>query len=108
MAKTYSKMKDPGFRKSANEFYVSIQVAGTPKDCIEQIAELRRLTGTEHLVGEFSFGGMPHERAERNLRLFAEKALPTLKHDPSFCVPITPAGELETSESGHEDVFAPA
>ncbi len=108
MAKTYSKMKDPGFRKSANEFYVSIQVAGTPKDCIEQIAELRRLTGTEHLVGEFSFGGMPHERAERNLRLFAEKALPTLKHDPSFCVPVTPAGELDTSEPGHEDVFAPA
>ena len=108
MAKTYSKMKDAGFRKSANEFYVSIQVAGTPKDCIEQIAELRRLTGTEHLVGEFSFGGMPHERAEQNLRLFAEKALPTLKHDPSFCVPITPAGELNTSESGHEDVFAPA
>lgn len=108
MAKTYSKMKDPGFRKSANEFYVSIQVVGTPKDCIEQIAELRRLTGTEHLVGEFSFGGMPHERAERNLRLFANKALPTLKNDAAFNVPIIPAGELPATEDGHEDVFAPA
>lgn len=108
MAKTYSKMKDPGFRKSANEFYVSIQVVGTPKDCMEQIAELRRLTGVEHLVGEFSFGGMPHERAEQNLRLFAEKALPTLKHDQAFCVPITPAGELDAGPDKHEDVFAPA
>ncbi len=108
MAKTYSKMKDPGFRKTANEFYVQIQVVGTPKDCLEQIAELRRLTGTEHLVGEFSFGGMPHERAEQNLRLFASKALPTLHNDEKFCVPITPAGELEDFAGKHEDVFAPA
>lgn len=108
MAKTYPKMKDPGFRKKANEFYVSIQVVGTPKDCMEQIAELRRLTGVEHLVGEFSFGGMPHERAERNLRLFAEKRLPTLKHDETFCVPITPAGESGSFKEKHEDVFAPA
>jgi len=108
MAKTYSKMKDPGFRQSANEFYVKIQVVGTPADCMEQIAELRRLTGTEHLVGEFSFGGMPHERAEQNLRLFAEKALPTLHTDEAFCKPIIPAGELGDFDEKHEDVFAPA
>ena len=108
MAKTYSKMKDPSFRSKANEFYVSIQIVGTPDECLEQVTELRRLTGVEHLVGEFSFGGMPHEQAEQNLRLFAEKCLPTLKHDPSFNVPITPAGELETFEEKHEDVFAPA
>lgn len=109
MAKTYSKMKDPGFRKSANDFYVSIQVVGTPKDCLEQIRELRRLTGTEHLVGEFSFGGMPHERAEQNIRLFAEKALPTLHSDQAFIEPITPAGEVVVDDgAGHEDVFAPA
>lgn len=108
MAKTYSKMKDPGFRKTANEFYVSIQVVGTPKDCLEQIAELRRLTGTEHLVGEYSFGGMPHERAEQNLRLFAQKCVPTLKTDNAFCRPITPAGAAEYIEDKHEDVFAPA
>lgn len=108
MAKTYSKMKDPSFRKTANEFYVSIQVVGTPKDCLEQIAELRRLTGTEHLVGEFSFGGMPHERAERNLRMFADKALPTLKHDEAFCKPMTPAGASGAIDEKHEDVFAPA
>ena len=30
MAKTYSKMKDEGFRKKATEFYVKIQIVGTP------------------------------------------------------------------------------
>ncbi|MEM7405120.1 MAG: LLM class flavin-dependent oxidoreductase [Pseudomonadota bacterium] len=108
MAKTYSKMKDPSFRKTANEFYVSIQVVGTPDDCMEQILELRRLTGLEHLVGEFSFGGMPHERAEQNLRLFAEKCLPTLKNDVRFCQPVIPAGEVIAAGVQHEDVFAPA
>src|SRR5689334_6730297 len=53
MAKTYAKMKDPGFRKKATDFYVKIQVVGTPDECLEQIAELRRLTGTDHLVTEF-------------------------------------------------------
>jgi len=108
MAKTYSKMKDPGFRKSANEFYVSIQVVGTPAECLDQVGELRRLTGLEHLVGEFSFGGMPHEQAERNLRLFAEKCLPILKFDPAFQGTVTPEGAQETFTDVHEDVFAPA
>ena len=108
MAKTYTKMKDPGFRKKANEFYVSIQVVGTPKDCLEQIAELRRLTGTEHLVGEYSFGGMPHKRAEQNLRLFAQKCVPTLQTDEAFTRPITPAGISADFAEKHEDVFAPA
>jgi alkanesulfonate monooxygenase SsuD/methylene tetrahydromethanopterin reductase-like flavin-dependent oxidoreductase (luciferase family) len=109
MAKTYSKMKDPGFRKIANEFYVSIQVVGTPKDCMEQIAELRGLTGMDHLVGEFSFGGMPHERAEKNLRYFADKCLPTLHNDTAFTQPVTPKGALDlVIGDKHEDVFAPA
>ena len=42
MAKTYSKMKDEGFRKKATDFYVKIQVVGTPDDCIQQIAELQQ------------------------------------------------------------------
>jgi alkanesulfonate monooxygenase SsuD/methylene tetrahydromethanopterin reductase-like flavin-dependent oxidoreductase (luciferase family) len=46
LAKTYTKMKDETFRAKATDFYVSIQIVGTPDDCIQQIAELRRLTGT--------------------------------------------------------------
>src|SRR5213595_3960562 len=35
MAKTYSKLKDESYRKKATEFYVKIQVVGTPDDCLQ-------------------------------------------------------------------------
>ncbi len=108
MAKTYSKMKDPGFRETATGFYVSIQVVGTPADCLEQLAELRKLTGLDHLVTEFAFGGMPHEEAEMNMRLFANEVMPTLQRDPAFAGAadaVDPDAELPEI---HEDVFAPA
>jgi alkanesulfonate monooxygenase SsuD/methylene tetrahydromethanopterin reductase-like flavin-dependent oxidoreductase (luciferase family) len=106
LAKTYTKMKEPTFRSKATDFYVSIQVAGTPDDCIQQIAELRRLTGMDHLVTEFSFGSMPHHLAELNMRLFADKVLPVLQRDAAFRGVVDrfdPA--VETSE---ERLFAPA
>ena len=81
---------------------------GVSLDMLQQERRSDASVMQNHLIGEFSFGGMPPERAERNPHLFAEKALPTLKHDPSFCLPITPAGELDTLESGHENVFAQA
>lgn len=108
MAKTYSKMKDPEFRKTATDFYVSIQISGTPDDCIQQIEELRSLTGVDHLVTEFAFGGMPHEQAEMNMRRFAEKVLPTLQRDEAFRRPIDLAAVAKEFADKHEDVFAPA
>src|SRR5919201_5757583 len=84
MDKTYAKMKDDSFRDKAMQFYVGIQIVGTPQDCLDKIAELQRLTGMDHLVTEFSFGGLPHEEAELNMRLFAEKVLPVLQRDPAF------------------------
>jgi alkanesulfonate monooxygenase SsuD/methylene tetrahydromethanopterin reductase-like flavin-dependent oxidoreductase (luciferase family) len=110
MAKTYSKMKDEGFRKKATDFYVKIQVVGTPDDCIQQVAELRRLTGVDHLVTEFGYGGMPHEQAELNMRLFADRVVPTLQHDPAFKAPTTPATPSNdaTPRPAATGVFAPA
>jgi alkanesulfonate monooxygenase SsuD/methylene tetrahydromethanopterin reductase-like flavin-dependent oxidoreductase (luciferase family) len=106
MAKTYSKMKDESYRKKATEFYVKIQVTGTPDDCIQQVAELRRLTGLDHLVTEFAFGGMPHEDAELNMRLFAERVVPVLQRDAAFTRAESPvAGDARSSAP---DIFAPA
>ncbi len=106
LAKTYTKMKEESFRSKATDFYVSIQIAGTPDDCIQQIAELRRLTGMDHLVTEFSFGSMPHHLAELNMRLFAEKVMPVLQRDAAFQGEINPfEGKSEASD---ERLFAPA
>ena len=107
MAKTYSKMKDETYRQKATDFYVKIQVVGTPDDCLQQLAELRRLTGLDHLVTEFAFGGMPHEQSELNMRLFADRVVPVLQRDPAFAAPPAPA--LEDAPAPRAGgVFAPA
>jgi alkanesulfonate monooxygenase SsuD/methylene tetrahydromethanopterin reductase-like flavin-dependent oxidoreductase (luciferase family) len=99
-------VKDPTFRAKATDFYVSIQIAGTPDDCIQQIAELRRLTGMDHLVTEFSYGSMPHHLAERNMRLFADQVLPVLQRDAAFLGQIEPAPLTAADEA--DRMFAPA
>jgi alkanesulfonate monooxygenase SsuD/methylene tetrahydromethanopterin reductase-like flavin-dependent oxidoreductase (luciferase family) len=108
MAKTYAKMKDESFRQKATEFYVKIQVVGTPDDCIQQVAELRRLTGLDHLVTEFGYGGMPHEEAELNMRLFAERVVPVLQRDPAFAGGGAEQGGAAPAVDRSGDVFAPA
>ena len=110
MAKTYAKMKDDSFRQKATEFYVKIQVVGTPDDCIQQLAELQRLTGTDHLVTEFAYGGMPHEESEINMRLFADCVMPVLQRDPAFAgqaLGAAAAAPLSAAQPS-EGVFAPA
>jgi len=107
MAKTYSKMKDASYRKKATDFYVKIQVVGTPDDCLQQIAELQRLTGLTHLVGEFGYGGMPNEEAQLNLRLFADRVLPTLQRDAAFEGPRLAASEAPGPDTP-TSIFAPA
>lgn len=108
-ARTYARMKDPEKRAKATDFYVSIQIVGTPDDCLEKIRELQRLTGLGHLITEFSFGGMPHEDAELNMRLFADRVLPTLQRDPAFVAPADKARPAAVAAGGRKgDMFAPA
>lgn len=107
LAKTYGKMKDPDFRTKATDFYVSIQIAGTPDECIEKVRELHRQTGLDHLITEFSFGGMPHEEAELNMRLFADRVMPTLQRDAAFAAyPVNPVPVAAAGRAN--DIFAPA
>jgi alkanesulfonate monooxygenase SsuD/methylene tetrahydromethanopterin reductase-like flavin-dependent oxidoreductase (luciferase family) len=108
MAKTYAKMKDEGFRKQATDFFVKIQVVGTPDDCLQQLAELRRLTGLDHLVTEFGYGGMPHEDAELNMRLFADRVVPVLQRDPAFAASASAPDVATPAGQPAGGVFAPA
>jgi alkanesulfonate monooxygenase SsuD/methylene tetrahydromethanopterin reductase-like flavin-dependent oxidoreductase (luciferase family) len=109
MAKTYSKMKDESYRKKATEFYVRIQVVGTPDDCLQQLAELHRLSGLDHLVTEYGYGGMPHEEAELNMRLFADRVMPVLQRDRAFAAPPAAAGgSTAPAAPSATGIFAPA
>jgi alkanesulfonate monooxygenase SsuD/methylene tetrahydromethanopterin reductase-like flavin-dependent oxidoreductase (luciferase family) len=106
VGQTYAKMKDPTRRTRATEFYVSIQLVGTPGDCVQKLEELQSLTGLDHLITEFAFGGLPHAEAERGMRLFAEKVLPVLQHDGRFAKP--PEVLRSASGTANGNLFAPA
>ena len=63
----------------------------------------------DHLVTEFSFGNLPHHEAEKTMRLFADKVLPTLQRDPAFAAPkATAAGEAAPRRAAQGNIFAPA
>ena len=107
-AKTYAKLKDPTNLKKATDFYVSIQIVGTPDDCLQQIGDLQKVTGLEHLVAEFAFGNLPHHEAERNARLFADQVLPTLQHDPAYAGSKAAVDGPAPKRAAHGNIFAPA
>ena len=95
----------PGLPQEGDRLLREDPGVGTPDDCIQQIAELRRLTGLDHLVTEFGFGGMPHEEAELNMRLFADRVMPVLQRDAAFTRVETPADAGEVSSG--PGIFAP-
>ena len=107
MAKTYSKMQNESYRAKATDFYVRIQVVGTPDECLQQLGELQRLTGLDHLVTEFGYGGMPHEEAQANMRLFADRVMPVLQRDRAFAAP-TNGTATGVPAAGSAGFFAPA
>jgi len=61
------------------EFFMSLQVFGTPEQCLERILRVRERLSSEAFVGVFSYTGMPHEEADRNVRLFVKEVMPALK-----------------------------
>jgi alkanesulfonate monooxygenase SsuD/methylene tetrahydromethanopterin reductase-like flavin-dependent oxidoreductase (luciferase family) len=78
----YGKMADKIQTYGADavtEFFVDLQISGTPEQCYEQILDVRRRVGNEHFVGVFSYAGMPYDEAERNMRLFAKEVMPQLQ-----------------------------
>ena len=67
---------------SATEFFMNLQVWGTPEMCYEKIVRVSDKVGADSFVGVFSYAGMPAAEAERNMRLFADKVRPELQRLP--------------------------
>ena len=61
------------------DFFVNLQVTGTPEQCYQKVMDIYGYTGTDSLVASFSYGGMPYKDAEASMRLFASEVLPELK-----------------------------
>lgn len=78
---------DTGATEAAAALRRATQPIGTPERIIETVKTLQRALSLEKIVFHVFYGGMPREKAERSLRLFAKKVLPVLQEMPT---PINP------------------
>lgn len=69
----------PGGLDAMVDFFLGLQVWGTPEQCYDRIVDIQNRTGAEAFTGIFSYGAMPYDLAEANLRLFAAEVMPVLK-----------------------------
>ena len=56
--------------------YLQNNIWGSPKTCLEKLQRVNDMMGADEFVAVFSYGSMPLDVAEKNMRLFAEKVLP--------------------------------
>ena len=75
-------------------FLADLQIWGTPERVTEQLIENTRRIDGAGVLCVFSYGGMPHDLAKANMRLFADKVLPALK---AYDVGTTVGGELNAA-----------
>lgn len=69
------------------------QPIGTPEQIIERIKTVQEAISLEMLVIHVFYGGMPRDKAEKSLRLFAEKVLPAIH---AMDTPINPGSVAAT------------
>jgi alkanesulfonate monooxygenase SsuD/methylene tetrahydromethanopterin reductase-like flavin-dependent oxidoreductase (luciferase family) len=75
------------------DYFMNLQVWGTPEQCYEKILDIHARTGNSHYVGVFGYAGMPYEDAERNMRTFARDVMPALQKHEAGTVGRAPAVE---------------
>jgi len=56
-------------------------IAGDPQRCIDAIRYWREEVGLTTLSGTFHFGGLPQELAMKNIRMFAERVMPSFEKE---------------------------
>ncbi|MGH8261020.1 MAG: LLM class flavin-dependent oxidoreductase, partial [Steroidobacteraceae bacterium] len=54
-------------------------IAGTPREVLEQLEEVKRLRRPQGLIPHLYTGGMPHDECMRSIRLFASQCLDEMK-----------------------------
>jgi len=76
-------ISNPGAQDAMIDFFLGLQIYGTPEQCTDRIIDFAGRLGAETFTGVFSYAGMPYDMAEKSMRLFAAEVLPKLKaHHP--------------------------
>ncbi len=73
------KVSAPGGRDEMVDFFLNLQVYGTPEQCYEKVVHTLQRTSGEGFIGVFGYAGMPYQMVEENIRLFARDVMPELK-----------------------------
>jgi alkanesulfonate monooxygenase SsuD/methylene tetrahydromethanopterin reductase-like flavin-dependent oxidoreductase (luciferase family) len=68
--------------------YLQNNVWGTPAQCLEKLEKINNMMGADDFVAVFSYGGMPVDKAEASMRLFADKVLPKVQAFAPADVPV--------------------
>jgi len=55
-----------------------MHIAGTPAEVADTILAQQKEIGFGTFIGEFRFGSLPHDKAQRSMELFARKVMPLL------------------------------
>ncbi len=102
---SYSRMQElasaPGGVDAMTDFFVDLQVTGTPEQCYEKILDIQRRTGAEAFNAVFSYGAMPYDLVDSSMRLFAAEVMPELKRRiPIEDQLIARAGIGQTADAG--------
>jgi len=74
-----SEMVNQHGTDGVSDFFLNLQVWGTPEQCLAKILDIRSRVGADTFVGVFSYAGMPIADAERSMRLFAAEVMPELQ-----------------------------
>ena len=61
------------------EFFMGLQVWGTPEQCYEKLVDIHSRTDCCGFTGVFSYAGMDAKLAQENMALFAREVMPNLK-----------------------------
>jgi alkanesulfonate monooxygenase SsuD/methylene tetrahydromethanopterin reductase-like flavin-dependent oxidoreductase (luciferase family) len=72
---------------AVTEFFMNLQVWGTPEQCLDKIKDIHSRTDCCGFTGVFSYAGMSEAVARGNMELFASEVVPELKklgHRPLF------------------------
>ena len=62
-----------------SEFFMSLQIWGTPEQCYEKIVDIHSRTDCCGFTGVFSYAGMTSQMAQDSMSLFASEVVPQLK-----------------------------
>ena len=68
-----------GGLEGAVEGFMKAAVWGTPDRILRELEARREVIGDFELNVAFRFGGIPYDKAEASLQLFAKEVLPALK-----------------------------